>query len=109
MVPPAELSRQHLLAEYRELPRVFSLARDTKPGEAPGAYTLGRGHVLFFYDKLGWLADRHRSLVNEMRARGYAVNYPEPPQGAEHLYGDYVPTPEALAINRARIKERTPA
>lgn len=26
--------------------------------------------------------------------------------GAEHLYGDYVPTPEAFAINRARLAER---
>lgn len=50
LVPPEELSRQHLVAEYRELPRIFALVRAAqgkglKPAniKAPAVYVLGRG------------------------------------------------------------------
>jgi len=69
VVPPEELSRQHLLAEYRELPRVFTLARKRQadPRGVPSGYTLGRGHVLFFTVHLAWLKERYNALVAEMR------------------------------------------
>lgn len=112
VVPPAELEDKHLLAEYRELPRVFGLAarwhergRDTP---IPPAYTLGKGHVAFFYDKLGFLRQRHAWLVEEMRDRGFAVNFPEPlvPMLPRDLFLPYTPTPAALLINRERIALR---
>lgn len=28
LIPPAQLSDQHLLAEYRELPRIFTMAHE---------------------------------------------------------------------------------
>jgi hypothetical protein len=118
LVPVETLSRLHLIAEYRELPRVFALAhkasQSSKPwtDKQPKAYTLGTGHVLFFYDKLGFLAERHRQLVNEMIGRGYKPSYTESlvaewchiPQA---YWNNYVPTGEALEVNRARILERT--
>lgn len=104
-IPPEELTSKHLLAEYRELPRVFGLARPCR--EAPKYYTLGRGHVLFFYNKLGYLAKRHAALVEEMRKRGFTVNFPTPPQNRySELYNDWKPTQEAMTINRQRITER---
>lgn len=104
-IPPQELTSKHLLAEYRELPRVFGLARLTP--DIPASYTMGRGHVLFFYNKLTYLANRHASLVAEMKHRGFTVNFPSPPQSNHaELYNDWVPTPEAMAINRHRIAER---
>lgn len=110
VVPPEELCRQHLVAEYRELPRVFSLAR--KAGcRAPSSshYTLGAGHVRFFYDKLGWLLERQKALIAEMQRRGYAPQHTEPERLVEGLpLGVWEPTPEAIAINRARIAERMP-
>ncbi len=106
-VPPYELVDKHLVAEYRELPRVFTLARRLRPGEAPAKYTLGRGHVLFFYDKLTYLHTRHGLLVEEMRRRGFTVNYPLPPKNYDlELYGNWSPTEEAMTLNRERIAER---
>lgn len=69
LVPPEELHRLHLIAEYRELPRVFSLAREGV--EIPETYTFGHGHVKFFYNKLWFITLRHRLLVLEMERRGY--------------------------------------
>ena len=63
VVPPAELCNKHLLAEYRELPRVFGLAKPVD--DAPSAYVLGKGHVRFFYDKLGYLAKRQRQIIDD--------------------------------------------
>lgn len=106
VVPPRELHDKHLMAEYRELPRVFGLARVCP--EAPEQYTLGKGHVVFFYDKLQYLVERFNSILAEIDRRGFNANYRElrtqhcPPE----LFGNYEPTPESLVINRARIAER---
>jgi deoxyribonuclease (pyrimidine dimer) len=117
-VPPAELTVKHLVAEYRELPRVFGLVRQAilrgeRPDDArnPTAYTLGKGHIRFFYARLGYLSRRQAALVEEMRRRGYQPTFAE-----VHLLvteipaewcGEWEPTPEAVALNRARIEERT--
>lgn len=121
VIPVTELCDQHLLAEYRELPRVFKLARDwllregdpnAKPSSIPDHYVLGKGHVSFFYDKLLWCFNRMFALYGECKARGFDVKY-DPAEGRasffispEPLFNDYTPTPEALALNRARIAER---
>lgn len=103
-IPPSELTDKHLVAEYRELPRIFALARHCV---APAEYVLGTGHMTFFYDKLQYLSDRHAELVREMRHRGFTVNYPKPPINPDSsLYGQWIPTKKAMALNRQRIKER---
>lgn len=108
VVPPSELCDKHLLAEYRELPRVFALARPCL--DAPKEYVLGRGHVKFFYDKLGFLEDRFDMIVSECKKRGFNIKYTRPTITVQKcgfgLFNDYTPTPEALALNRARIAER---
>jgi len=110
LVPPEELHDKHLLAEYRELPRIFRLAR--RAPEAPEVYTLGRGHVMFFYDKLAFLAQRQRSLINEMIRRGFRPQFTNIDEllnsCPDEFKGDYVPTPAALALNRERILARQP-
>lgn len=83
-VSPALLSRQHLIAEYREITRVFHWAdmywarpaADRKP--LPKTYRLGAGHLYFFYDKLEWITARHHALQDEMRARGYTPTILDP-------------------------------
>ena len=112
------LTRLHLVAEYKELPRTFALAHkaslSSKPWTArqPKEYKLGESHVLFFYDKLLFLANRQKQLVAEMLKRGYK------PQHTECLFAqwqdkipkaywkDYTPTAEAVAINQQRINDR---
>lgn len=115
-VPPAELHDKHLLAEYRELPRVFKLAysaymRGEDPATYPQEYLLGKGHVKFFYPRLWYLRKRFRLLCREMRARGFKPNYSDPvavPPMPRSWQQDWEPTAEALALNRQRIKERKP-
>lgn len=116
-IPPAELSPAHLVAEYRELPRIFGLVRASalrgeRPGDRrnPTQYRLGAGHVRFFYPRLGWLLARQIALIAEMRARGYAPSFDAPEAlmdgiAAEWL-GDWQPDAAAMALNRGRINER---
>lgn len=118
LVPPASLTRQHLVAEWRELPRIFALAHkaslSSKPwtDKQPRAYQMGTGHVKFFYDKLGFLAERHTQLTQEMLARGYKPStfgcLRDEWQGriSKGYWNGYVPTEEAVAINVQRIVER---
>ena len=81
-VPVEELHQKHLVAEYRELPRVFKLAEAAaKRGghSAPANYTLGAGHVKFFYTHLGYCQQRFKQLVAEMVRRGYNPQHTECP------------------------------
>ena len=113
LIPPNQLTRQHLIAEYRELPRVFKLAVNwfnRGGGDLPPTYRLGTGHMKFFYDKLEFLHDRQVSLVVEMKARGYTPKHDCPADLLRgipsELIGGYEPTAEAIAASRARIQER---
>ncbi len=113
-VPVEELSGPHLVAEYRELPRVFALAaKAAARGKLtqPSDYTLGKGHLLFFYTRLGYLAHRHTQLIQEMKRRGYkpafsGMQRQDFPDIPNEFWNDWQPTPQALQLNRQRIKAR---
>lgn len=116
LVHVRELSDQHLMAEYRELPRVFSAVRKhTQDGKKLSSfkinstYILGTGHVTFFYDKLWFLKRRHEDLVYECLRRGInitntAINYicDLPAEFCK----DYVPSEDEINISRDRIIEK---
>ena len=118
VVPVESLTRQHLISEFRELPRCFSLAykasQSSKPwtDKQPKEYCLSTGHVIFWYDKLGFLAKRHKALVAEMLSRGYKPTMTEclKEQWQDKIpsgyWKDYVPTENALKINKERIDKR---
>jgi hypothetical protein len=117
VVPPAELCDQHLLAEHRELTRVPSAVLRANGSvtlsPAGAAYCLGVGHVRFFYDKLGYLLERYSLLHAECVRRGFNVQLRWPAEARAdtlglHLFGYYVATPAALALNRERITARMP-
>ncbi len=78
VIPVEELHYTHLTAEKHEITRVFDLARkcqhELHKKKIPNEYTLGTGHVLFFYDKLQYITERYDSLCNEMQNRGYNCN-----------------------------------
>lgn len=114
-VPVSELSDRHLVAEYRELPRVYALSaaalgRGETPNDHPDEYFLGKGHVKFFYSRLGYIRKRQRQLIQEMRRRGFQVNYPEVhdctawPRSWRRRW---TPDAAALRMNRARIRDRS--
>ena len=116
-IPPEELVDKHLIAEYRELPRIFGLVKKAQErgltpmslGDRP-SYILGTGHVKFFYDKLKYLTTRQYMLIDEMRKRGFKpnfVNIDELMSGINQCwYGDWEPDEVAMNINRERINER---
>jgi len=114
VVPVQELQREHLVAEYKEIVRVFALARSAQyelhKKKIPNEYTLGTGHVLYFYDKLKYITERYNSLCTEMTTRGYVCNRVEQSElelGIDRsLFWDYKVTDAALALNRARISQR---
>lgn len=115
LIPPADLHDRHLVAEYRELPRIFALIRgheardDDRP--LPLTYRMGTGHVMFFYDKGPWLVARQEALIAEMRRRGMEPNFTETDRlmdgiDASRHQADWDPSPAEIAINQARITER---
>lgn len=119
-IPPEELTRLHLIAEYRELPRIFGLVkRAHERGELPTdrrnptSYTLGSGHCRFFYPRCAWLAERYRLLVAEMTRRGYRPQFqsiaPEAAAIPPEWWGSWEPDEKAMLINRERIAERLAA
>lgn len=116
-VPVEELHSKHLVAEYRELPRVFKLAEayaakhgPNQPAKAPIEYTLGKGHVLFFYTRLGYCRARFLQLVSEMQRRGYVPKHLDTPSVNAPITWllSWEPTEDAIRINRERIKQRMP-
>ena len=114
VVPVQELHRTHLVAEYREVVRIFALARKAQyeihKKKIPNEYVLGTNHCLFFIDKLKYITERYNSLCTEMVHRGYVCNrvdQVELERGIDRsLFWDYKVTDAALALNRARISER---
>jgi len=70
----------HLVAELREITMVpASLRRSLKTRDPesiqkgiPSEFTLNKGHVTFFYNKLGFLIKRFNRLADEMERRGYS-------------------------------------
>lgn len=116
LVPPQQLCDQHLLAEHRELTRIPNNIVRGKfhLKDQPEEYKLGEGHVRFFFDKLAFLKKRYDDLHAECLRRGFKVQYIWPQALSEnvaqyaHLWKDYAPTPQALALNRERITQRMP-
>lgn len=115
LIPPSELHDQHLVAEYREIQRIPSYLRRSlnratpfDVSEIPDRFTLNKGHVKFFYDKLGYIQERYNHLADEMKNRGMNVNceFPDLSDLPKWTKGEYSPTERALRIIRNRIKSK---
>lgn len=72
-IDPSDLTDQWLIAEWRELPRIVNELIDHpnryKTKDIPLSFTLNKGHVKFFRNKLLYLAKRHRLIKKELRLR----------------------------------------
>jgi hypothetical protein len=109
-IPPKQLTRQHLIAEHREIKRVPNVIVKGKfnlKGQ-PKEFTLGTGHVKFFYDKLGYLKKRYEEIYVECRSRGYDVTYYGDAWNdvPKNMMGDYQPTSKDIEIITERIKQK---
>lgn len=110
VVPPETLTDQHLFAEYRELPRVLPLAaaavrRGVVIG--PSRYTMGKGHVTFFYSRTDYLVGRHAAIVTELLRRGYNLSRREPLVAVAGCgVSRWAPTERDISVNLERLRER---
>ncbi|WGH49584.1 hypothetical protein [Alishewanella phage vB_AspM_Slicko01] len=122
MVPVEELTNEHSFGEYKEILRPLNKVRAALKKypnkllfmkhykKMPDDYVLGTGHETFFFNKLMYIADRYMQLCEWRKARGY--KYTE--LTIEDLIGglpsfvlnNYVPTENALQLNRMRINDR---
>lgn len=103
-IDPSDLLDQHLFAEYREITRISSLAR---PLSDYGHYTMGTGHMKFFYNKGAFLASRLLDVRKEMDVRNL-WNY-TPKFYSAHANGlneTWLPTPLAHVCNLVRLCEK---
>jgi deoxyribonuclease (pyrimidine dimer) len=76
LINPRLLADQHLIAEYDEILMLLGYVRkypDLAKDKTPKDYTLGKGHIIFFKDKLYYVRRRHESLKAEMRRRGFVA------------------------------------
>ena len=109
-VKPIELTDKHLIAEHREIKRIpncIKKGRFNLDG-IPDQFTLGKGHVKFFYNKLAYLHNRYNQLYKECVKRGFNVqNYEECFEGLPvELYNSYNEQPNDRLIILERINER---
>ena len=114
---PRQLKRMHLLAELREITMVPAALQRSLRTRAkadilkgiPKSFTLNKGHVSFFYNKLNFLRDRFDALVNEMHNRGYSADGTRIRAFAgfdEEFYGNWQATDADNAIVVERINFR---
>ena len=112
VVPVSELSDQHLIAEYRELPRVIKQHIDIS--DAPDNYCLGKGHMKWARAHWPFVAHRFFDLFREMNYRGFVTNF-----DPNKLYDDYcgslpinikepyyTPKENDIKMNRNRLVEK---
>ena len=124
LLPPELLTNIHLMAEYRELPRIFTRVKwriekgQTLADIAPKItehYTLNTGHETFFNDKLKWLYERYTRIYRVLLERNYNLDlgkYVSILNGAKELertewWNDYTPRPEDVYLNMARVARRS--
>ena len=102
-IPPQHLADQHLFIEYREITRVSSLARGLLNY---GHYTLGEGHVKFFYDKGLYLSKRCERLYDELIVRGYNPTKKLYKPHPTSLNDDWEPNKSDFMANLIRLNSK---
>lgn len=109
-IPPAELTDKHLLAEHREIKRIPNMVKSgrAKIVDIPKSFTLGKGHVKFFYNKMAYTQQRYQEIHKECRKRGFNIqNYNSAWYGLPtELFNNYTPTEQDIKIIKERITER---
>ncbi len=108
-VYPNLLSREHLIAEHREIKRIPNIIHKANLKNIPENFCLGTGHVKFFYNKGLYTLNRYKQLYEECIRRNFNVqdysgawdNYPK------ELMNDWCPSEVDRKLIEQRIQERT--
>ena len=111
-VRAGELCDAHLIKERIEILRIPNAIKSGKAkvnlSKIPTTFTLGTGHVVFFYNRLKYLHNRYNELTEECVKRNFNISdYSDAFDGLPgHLYNDYIETPNDRKILVERINER---
>lgn len=117
LIPVEELTDQHLMAEYRELPMIAKALEKTlrsksayQETKVSSTYMLGTGHIYFFYNKRDYLVNRYINLVRELKSRKFNID-PNARNMSWEVFDNitqvqWQPSAEEIEINRNRINER---
>jgi len=112
LINPNELTDQHLIAEYRELPRIFWAIRiklsKNKEIKVWDKYKMWTGHIIFFYNKLWFLEKRYFEIVKECKKRWFNIKFSKLDlSDIPNIYkNDFIPTKEDIKISLWRINEK---
>lgn len=111
LVPVEELSDQHLIAEYRELPRCIKQNIDIS--DAPEKYCLGKGHMKWAKKHTMFTLYRYGEICDEMKHRGFKFNYEwstlayyAMQQSGPEIFATYDVTNKDIKLSRDRIIEK---
>lgn len=90
-IPVKCLTDEHLLAKHREIKRLpYCLRKAIVSGsinKIPVKFTLGKGHVLFFLDKMSFVLGRYSEIYYELIHRGFDVqDYSDNWEGIDSKY-----------------------
>lgn len=118
LVDVTTMADQHLMAEYRELPRIVNewkvKCNNIKFYQGiPNKFCLGTGHVRFFRNKIRFLIQRYSLIVQELIKRNFKLQQQDMRDSVitnllaidEHQV-DWFPTKEDIKISQARINEK---
>jgi len=109
-IPPNDLTTKHLIAEHREIVRIPNCVSKGRFNlkDQPEKFTLGKGHVKFFYTRLGYLKKRYEEIYANCLSRGYNVSYYGDAWNnlPKEFMNDYIPTQNDINIIKQRIQER---
>lgn len=113
---PSELSTKHLIAELREIKRipnhVYLNCDNLNMKGIPEKFTLGTGHVKFFYNKLGYLYNRYKKLYHEAKnirkfnVNDYSESFLNAIKSRPDLNNDYTECLYDRELLIERLKER---
>lgn len=108
LVDPALLADQHLVAEYDEILMLLgSLRKCAMDKGVPKEYCLGKGHIKFFRNKLGYLKKRHERLKKEMRRRGFRPTKSVDLKDFDPAQcNDWRPSSKDIVIIKSRISKK---
>ena len=116
LIDPIFLSDQHLIAERRELrmiPPLFisRVRKNNKPlFNIPKEFTLNKGHMLFWMDKILYLEKRYDLLTQELLNRNFkpdlSIQFSCETSRLFSAYNDWTPSENDISIIKKRIKEK---
>ncbi len=109
LISPESLADQHLNAEYNEI--LMLVGHLKKHGvdfdKIPKYYCLGKGHINFFKNKLGYLRDRYEHIKKEMRKRGFNPEKTLEIRGfGRELRRDFKPRKVDFELIKKRLAEK---